>query len=175
MGRDKSLITIDGVPMVARVAAALIGGGCSSVRVIGGQVDEFVALGLQATDDRYPGEGPLGGILTALEGTAADAVLVAACDLPSLSAATVGALVVAARVEPERVVVARSTRLEPLCAVWPRSVIDVVAEVFSSGGRAVAAAFDRVAVREVPVPSGDLRNVNTLDDVAEMQPDRGIA
>jgi molybdopterin-guanine dinucleotide biosynthesis protein A len=117
----------------------------------------------------------LGGIATALGTTAADAVMVVACDLPSLSADTVRTIIAASRTETSRVIVARSSRLEPLCAVWPRAVAEVVGEVFHSGGRAVAAALDRLEVSEVAVPVSDLRNLNTPADVAEMQPDHGIA
>ena len=35
MGRTKALVEIDGVPMAARVAAALAGAGCESVVLLG--------------------------------------------------------------------------------------------------------------------------------------------
>lgn len=66
MGRDKSLVEIDGRPMAARVADALRSGGCDPVLAIGGHGAALVRLGLEPVADRWPGEGPLGGLATGL-------------------------------------------------------------------------------------------------------------
>jgi molybdopterin-guanine dinucleotide biosynthesis protein A len=93
MGRDKALVLVDGVAMSARVRAALLGGGCSPVVAIGGRPAALGPLGFEVVPDEFPGEGPLGGVITALtHQPTAHAVLVAACDLPQLSATTVQAL-----------------------------------------------------------------------------------
>ena len=44
-----------------------------------------------------------------------------------------------------------------------------------SGARAVAAAFDRLDVIEVPVDTADLRNLNQPSDLPELPTDHGIA
>lgn len=175
MGRDKSLIPVGGVPMAVRVVAALQDGGCRSVRVIGGDTAALIALGLAAEPDAYPGEGPLGAIAAALASTSASAVLVAACDLAYLTPNTVRRLSAAAAGQPASVVSAFSTRREPLCAIWPRSAVSIVGEAFASGARAVAAAFDRLDVVEVPVDTADLRNLNQPSDLPELPTDHGIA
>lgn len=166
MGKDKALVVVDGRSMARRVADALSVGGCSAVAAIGGDESALIALGLRWVPDAHPGEGPLGGVLTALDTSAADAVLVAACDLPWLSSETVAMLVEAAAGAAD-VVIARTDRLEPMCAVWRSTTVDVVRDVFQQGGRAVAAALDRLVVEAVPVPASDLRNVNTPGDLRE--------
>ncbi len=90
MGRTKALIDIDGVPMAGRVAAALRGAGCISVVAYGGSPVELDTLGMPILPDRYPGTGPLGGVLGVLELFAASdfdvgGVFVTACDLPALT------------------------------------------------------------------------------------------
>ena len=45
----------------------------------------LAGVGSRVVDDRWPGEGPLGGVLTALLDVDGD-VVVAACDLPDLDA-----------------------------------------------------------------------------------------
>ncbi|MDX2378360.1 MAG: NTP transferase domain-containing protein, partial [Acidimicrobiia bacterium] len=67
MGRTKALVEIEGIPMARRVADALRRGGCEHVVVVGGDARELRPLGLTVVADLFPGKGPLGGVLTALE------------------------------------------------------------------------------------------------------------
>ena len=166
MGRDKALVEVDGVSMVRRVADALDAGGCRPVVVVGGDATAIGRLGLAAVPDRRPGEGPLGGILTALAAVPGP-VLVVACDLPWIDAGVVHALVDEASNGGSEVdvVVATSSRLEPLCAVWLPSAQRHLRESFDGGERAVHRVLDGVRVRTVPVRPDALRNVNRPEDL----------
>ena len=89
MGTDKAFVEVDGVAMAERVAAgARRGGGCDPVVFVGGDTALLARFGRERLPDRYPGEGPVGGVLTALRAVGDD-VVVAACDLPLLDAGTV--------------------------------------------------------------------------------------
>ena len=88
MGADKAFVVVDGRPMVVAVADALWEGGCSPVECQGGDVERLAGLGMTAFPDTRPGTGPVAAIVDALERTG-DTVVVAACDLPGLDAATV--------------------------------------------------------------------------------------
>lgn len=114
MGRDKALVEVDGVPMLRRVAVALRRAGATHVACVGsaaeGQGDggdgdarrrgALQGLDVPAVADDHPGEGPLGGVLTALRTAPAgvELVLVVACDLlapsPTALRATVTALAI---------------------------------------------------------------------------------
>lgn len=171
MGRDKSLIEVDGVPMVARVATVLAGSDCAPVVVVGGDAAALGGLGLERIDDLWPGEGPLGGIITALRWTGGP-IVVTACDLPDLSVDAVSTLMRAAVDEgdPCDVAVAYGDRLEPLLALWYPSARPVLEEYFvQRGERAVHRVLDKsssagasggVAVRRVSIDQAVLRNVN---------------
>ena len=161
MGRPKALIEIDGVTMAQRVATAMRRGGCVRVVAVG---PAALAAGLDHVDDLHPGEGPLGGILSALAAGAGTAMLVAACDLPWIDAASLAMLIDAAG-QGEDVVVARSSRLEPLCAIWQPSSADKLQVVFDGGERAVHRALLTLDVTEVDLPDSVLANVNTPDDL----------
>ena len=82
MGTDKALLEVDGRALAVIVADALRTSGADRVVAVGGDLDGLSALGLDAVPDLHAGEGPLGGILTALDATTEDVVVVLACDLP---------------------------------------------------------------------------------------------
>ena len=170
MGRDKALVEVDGVPMAARVAAALEAAGCRPVMAVGGDAAVHARLGLLAVPDRWPGEGPLGAIVTALgalDGLEADAMVAAACDLPWLDRATVEALVAryAAAEGPVDAVVAYSDRLEPLCALWARQARQPLEQRVLEGERAVHRALESLSVVTVQVDASAVTNVNSPADL----------
>jgi molybdopterin-guanine dinucleotide biosynthesis protein A len=165
MGRDKATLPVDGTAMALRVAAALVAGGCAHVVAIGGDAAALGALGLEVVADQHPGEGPLGGIITALDASDAGSVVVASCDLPWLSAATVAALIEGRG--GHAVAIARGERREPLCAVWRSGIRRDLADLFEGGVRAVHRAVDALDAVEVAVDPDSVRNVNAPSDLRD--------
>ena len=168
MGRDKALLPIDGTPMALKVAGALRVGGCETVVAIGGAAEALAAAGLPTIADRWPGEGPLGGVITALEHFAdANVVVVAACDLPQLSAQTVAALIYELNAAPARtdVAMAMTDRRQPLCAAWRPRAATLLSTVFAVGGRRLLDALADLEVVDLLVAPELLINVNTPDDL----------
>ncbi len=175
MGTDKAFVEVDGVPMGQRVARALEDGGCDPVSFVGGDAVLLARLGRPVHPDRYPGEGPLGGVLSALatlapagvEADDAAAVVVAACDLPLLDGPTVARLLDAAGKSLDAdAVVARSSRREPALALWRARARPAVEAQWAAGVRALHVALAGLRVVEVPVEEGPLRNVNTIADLS---------
>ncbi|CAN5905537.1 hypothetical protein BH23ACT2_BH23ACT2_26500 [soil metagenome] len=66
MGRPKPLIDVDGVALAARPIEALRRGGAEAVALVGGDPAWAAQLGTGRVADRWPGEGPLGGLASAL-------------------------------------------------------------------------------------------------------------
>jgi molybdopterin-guanine dinucleotide biosynthesis protein A len=167
MGTDKALLTVDGVAMARRGADALRGAGCSPVVAVGGDATALASLGLDVVADRWPGEGPVGGVLTALLAHPdADAVAVVACDLPRLSAATVRMLVDALGEHPAVAAAAAVTdRVQPLCVVWRSSASPVVAAAMARGERRLHVVLTEVGSVDVRVDPRDLTNVNSPGDL----------
>ncbi len=170
MGRDKALVKVDGVPMASRVAAALAAAGCAPVVAVGGDRSALGALDLAVVPDRYPGEGPLGGVLTALDHHAElDAVVVVACDLARLGPATIAAVVAGLDAPGRRadVAMARTDRLQPLCAAWRPYALSVLAAAFHGGERRLQSAIRDLVLVEVDVDAAELANVNTTGDLPQ--------
>jgi molybdopterin-guanine dinucleotide biosynthesis protein A len=171
MGRTKALIEVDGVPMATRVAMALRAAGCVGVFGYGGDPDELASLAMAVLPDRYPGTGPLGGVLGVLEhfaelATAPEGVLIAACDLPALTGEALLDMVVEFQHRPNiDVVVARTSAIEPTCAIWKPSAIDRIRRCFDDGERALHAVIGQLAASEVVIDAAVLRNINTPDEL----------
>ena len=137
MGTDKAVL-------MAHVAvAALSEAGIDEVVRIGGAAGDVV--------DDHPGEGPLGGIITALRHASDDVVMVLACDLPSIDGPPVAAVLGA--LGPHHDVAAPPG--EPLCAAYRRACLPVLERLFDAGERSPRRALSslRVATVEVPDPA----------------------
>jgi molybdenum cofactor guanylyltransferase len=168
MGSDKAFAEVGGVAMVARVASVLRSSGCAPVAAVGGDAERLQAAGLEVVVDDHPGEGPLGGIITALRWQRDVPVLVVACDLPLLTDAAVTALVSASTRSSVDVVVAATSRLEPLFAVWHASALSVLEAAFAGGERAVHRAIGRVDSLRVQLPAETMWNVNEPSEIPPM-------
>ena len=171
MGRTKALIELGGVPMARRVADALAVAGCASVIAYGGDAVELEPLGVPVLADRYPGSGPLGGVLGALELFAesdpdVDGVFVVACDLPALRGTDLVGMVDAARRQLDAdVIVARTEQIEPTCAIWRPRATERLREFFDAGERALHRAIEQLESFAVEIEPAAVRNINTPDDL----------
>lgn len=176
LGTDKVWAEVGGRPLVAGVIGALRAAGAAEVVTVGGDPDRLAALDVVAVADGYPGEGPLGGILTALRAAAGDPVVVLAADLVHPSAELVELLVASAG--GAEVAVAVGTRREPLLAAWPRALLGAVERAFAAGQRSPSRLLDSLSVAEVPL--GDPARVTDVDTPADLararqlrRPERG--
>jgi molybdopterin-guanine dinucleotide biosynthesis protein A len=172
MGRTKALIEVGGIPMARRVADALLAGGCTGAVIVGGRAEELGQLGLPVVPDEHPGEGPLGGVLTALAlvapapGTIGrGAIFVAPCDLPFLRASVVRSMIDALDDRADAIV-ARGDRLEPALAIWRESARAPLRADFEAGGRALHLVLRSLTVVEVAVDPAVVWNVNTPGDLS---------
>jgi molybdopterin-guanine dinucleotide biosynthesis protein A len=167
MGRDKALLPSHGRTL-AEAVAEVVSAVAGPAALVGGsqRIDHG---GLAFLPDLYPGEGPLGGILTALESTTADWNLIVACDMPGLKVDFLRDLMdTAEHCDADALVPAGPNgRLEPLCAVYHRNSRQGPYTAFARGVRKIAAALEEVrtvtwTVSEVSC----FQNVNTPEDWA---------
>ena len=167
MGRDKALLPFHGVPLARRVAQAL---SVSAGRVfLVGSPEQLAAVGIPVVPDVYPGEGPLGGILTALLHTTSDWNFICACDMPSLGNGVVEGLFRAAEQSDAEIVLPYDAagRPQPLCAVYHRSVLGTVQAAFDRGIRKITAGLEGVRTAAAQVEDiNAFQNVNTPADWA---------
>lgn len=162
MGRPKALLQIRGIPLVEQIAHVL-SPFCFQVVAVGPQQ---LAASIAAVPDLYPGAGPLGGLLSALEARAegCDRMVVVACDLINIQAPVINALL-AADLDHIDAVMAHTDRLQPLCGLWNPRCLPVLQNAFDAGERSMNGVIKSLAIVSVPIEADLLANVNTPDDL----------
>ncbi len=175
LGQDKTRVRVAGVPLTEIVARSLASAGAGEVIAIGGAatlVDEVDSL-TRWIPDAFPGQGPLGGIVTAFREALCDVLVVLACDTPEIDSTTPSRLVDALQ-RNESAAVAFAVvdeREQPLTAAWRISRCgSILEEAFERGERAprnVLPLIDAVAVTSIPSSAvADVDRPSDLDRYA---------
>jgi len=170
MGRDKALLQRQGRPLAAWVAGAAAEATGSATLV--GDPARYAELGFRVIPDRFPGEGPLGGILTALHDSSAPWNLVLACDMPRVDAPLLRKLLDAAfGFEGDAVIPVTSggsnPMWHPLCGAYRQSAFGTLEAAFAAGLRSVTAAVRQLRVLQLEMGEApEFQNVNTPEDWA---------
>lgn len=148
-GRDKTLVTVDGLPLAARAA-----GFCrplfDEILIASNAADKFHIEGAREISDVFPDAGPLGGIHSGLAHSRNDAVFVMACDMPHFSAAlcqrlldgSAGYDVFIPSIEGE---------IEPLFGVYRRAALPAIESMLQSRQYRVRSLFSIVKTGFLPV------------------------
>lgn len=184
MGRDKALVTVGGRALVTIGVDALRAAGAGTVWSIGGDAHALGAVDprLVPVADLHPGEGPLGGLLTACAAARRHAVtttpgrppgdlilVVIACDMPTIDGASLAALVDALRAAPRSALAAAvvDDRPQPLTAAWRPTIAEpVLAAAFAAGERAPRRLLDRFEI--VAVEGLDATRLGDVDRPADL-------
>jgi molybdopterin-guanine dinucleotide biosynthesis protein A len=174
-GRDKSRLNIGGESIISRQVAVLQP-LTDDLFIVASQRERFADTPFRVVPDVMTGVGVLGAILTALESTDADRVLVVACDLPYLHPGLMQRLLDLAA-EADGAWVKTPTGAEPLLACYRRHAAPRIrAEI--QAGRLKARDLDHVLeIRAVELeelkafgdPDRLLANINTPDDLSTIE------
>ena len=171
MGKEKATLDYAGFTQ-PEVAAELLSNRCAEV-FLSLRESQAIPKGLNklsAIRDSREGEGPLVGIISALDAQPDAAWLVVACDLPFLDDHTLDNLI--AKRDPSRLATAyRSSRdglPEPLCTIYEPHSLSTLEEYFDRDiccPRKILINTDPLLLE--PVNHRALDNVNTPEDYKE--------
>ena len=161
MGVDKTLLEIDGVTMLSRVARAMRE-VCEHVVVVTTRPEAAAEAdlppGVEVITDDVEYQGPLGAIATALAQSSNEWVLAVAADMPWVSSAVVRALW-DLRGDADVVVPRNDGGLEPLMALYRcEAALPVARRLLADGERRPVTLYDSLTVIEVP--ESHLRDVD---------------
>ena len=169
-GSDKALAMLEGERLLDR-AVGVLGRVCSEVVVVSSRA-EHDGPGWERVVDRRSGMGPLAGIEAALAHAAdvgATGIVVLACDLPDVGAATVRRLLVELG-DGEAVALERDgpPGFEPLCAVYRTRCGEAAARLLDEGARGAHRLLTTMQGRIVRGSAPAPVNVNTREDLARI-------
>ncbi len=168
MGSDKSMLAVNGRPMIETICERLRG-TFSQILISANEVEKFGFLGLPVIPDKMPGQGPLMGIASALEASANELNFVVACDIPHIELAFVRRML--AEAEDFDAVIPKSNdeKYEPLFAVYRKSALEAINEVLRSGGRKISDVFARCRVKYIKLETNGFMNLNTMAEYGEFR------
>ncbi|HDN64995.1 MAG TPA: molybdenum cofactor guanylyltransferase [Methanosarcinales archaeon] len=164
-GKDKALLSIDGVPMVQRMT-----GRISHVvdKIIiaardSAQRESLAAIsaipdGAEVVCDPVIGYGPVAGILAGLSASKSEYSICLACDLPYVNPEVIDALFGCAEANNSDVAIPKHPNgmLEPLHAVYGRSMVGACRDAIDRGGHTIRGAMSSLE-RVIFVPTESLR------------------
>lgn len=171
MGRDKALISYDGVYTQLERSAQLLQQRCSRVFISQREDQLFpTPTGTQVIFDQVADiKGPLRGILSAMHQHPEVHWLVVACDLPNLQLATLEKLINSFQSTEPQITAYRSTHddlPEPLCAIYPAGSDTSLQALATKIGRSCPRKLlilKKAALIQQDDPHS-LDNVNTSDE-----------
>ncbi len=169
MDADKSMLPIEGEPMIERICEQLRG-TFDEILISADEVDKYSFLGFDVIADKVPGQGPLMGIASALEASTNEFNFVVACDIPYVDLPYVRRMLVEAEEADLVIPTTGEGKHEPLFAVYRKSALGVMNEVLSSGGRKISDVFARCKVKHIELGDAEwFTNLNTLADYEGFQ------
>ncbi|CAI8391582.1 MAG: putative molybdenum cofactor guanylyltransferase [Acidimicrobiales bacterium AG-410-I20] len=149
MGADKANLAIGEETLLELTVSRLRKAFASSIFIVGKETVGLLDAEVNQVTDIWPGEGPLGGILTALQsiGESDVPVMILACDFPNLDVTEIRSLVEYAYANPDSIVVPSvKGRKQWMHACWPTTVEEHLQRSFARGERAPHRALEGLRV-----------------------------
>lgn len=169
-GTDKARALFGGEPLLQRIARLCVEVGVVPVAqadVIG----KYDDLGILTRADDVSGLGPLGGILSALTTTPAEAVLVLTCDMPQVDADLLRGLIRAFKIFRQSIFYTVAGSVQPFPGIFTRVATALMASHLAQGKRHVkelVSALPHIHFLDDP-DSTRFMNVNTQEDLCRCQ------
>ncbi len=164
MGRDKSMLPLDGRPMIKYIYDQ-IRPYFEQVLISANDASKYSFLGLEVVADKVKGKGPIGGIASALKASANELNFIIGCDIPQVDVDLMKTLLREGRSFDAIIPRIGRAEYEPLFAVYRKSVIKAVEAALSSGNNRIMDALSCCKVGYIDLTETQRpRNINTLND-----------
>ncbi|MBN2207805.1 MAG: NTP transferase domain-containing protein [Candidatus Coatesbacteria bacterium] len=164
MGCDKSLLPVDGRPLIEHVAAQLAP-HLDELIISTSDRSVHAIPGAKMVADAETGIGPLMGICTCLQASSKDTNAVVACDIPEVDVLLLRRMIALSE-DCDAVIPTRGEGIfEPLFAVYNKSIIPAMRSLLERGSRKISDVFNHARVRYPEIGQTiELKNLNTMTD-----------
>ncbi|MBW7995717.1 MAG: NTP transferase domain-containing protein [Candidatus Glassbacteria bacterium] len=167
MGKDKSQLPVRGKPLIEHVynqLKPLFG----QILISSGLPGQHCINGALTVPDKFPGAGPVMGIMSCLEASACQLNFVAACDIPGIDYRLIRMMYNQAGDYDAVIPRWGEAEYEPLFGFYRKSLCGPFRLFIDSGGRKVREALAPHRVKYIRIENERrLRNLNTPKDYAE--------
>ena len=128
--------------------------------------EPYVHLNLPMVVDMYQEIGPMGGIYSGLSSIDAEALLVAACDMPMIEQDVVKKLLEAYQENEKITIVKSGDRLHPLLGIYPKNILPVMEKLIDEKCYKMKVLLGQAEYQivEIEQENKSVNNINTIED-----------
>jgi molybdenum cofactor guanylyltransferase len=179
-GHDKARAQVKGQTLLELVVSRVAALFDRVILVVHEDSDIFSSAGYEVVKDKYKGIGPLGGLHAGLSASDSQYNFVIACDMPCIPLSLIRHMMTL--VGDDVVVPRKGDLVEPLCAIYKKSIIPVIERHIEEERYRIQDVFPLVNVHYIDEdqikqcdPWGDaFCNINTPRDLRGLQNDTDI-
>jgi molybdenum cofactor guanylyltransferase len=167
MGTDKSMLPVNGRPLIAHIADQLRG-NFDEVIIGANDPEKYAFTGLPVIPDIVKDKGPLMGIYSCLKASKNDVNFVTACDIPVINIQLIDKMRLMATDADVVMPVTADGQFEPLFAVYRKSVVPHAEALLLNNIRKLTSLLDVVKVSFVELDDSSwYNNLNFRTDYHE--------
>jgi molybdenum cofactor guanylyltransferase len=147
-GENKAFAEIGGMPLIDRVIETLAP-LFDEVLIVAKDAAEYRRLEYRAVEDILDAQSPLSGIHAGLASISTDFAFCIGCDTPFIKKEVIEILKHAIEPEADVVVPFSGIYYQPLCAVYSKRCVSIIAAQLKKGDMKVDHLFDRLNIKTV--------------------------
>lgn len=164
MGQDKSMLLIEGQPMIKHIYNQLYP-HFNQILISSNDISKYSFPGVKVVPDKVTGQGPLGGIASVLKASANELNFVIACDIPQVDTNLMKMMLRDCSDFDAVVPRIGRSRYEPLFAVYKKGTLAAIEAALLSGNNRIIEALNSCRVKYINLTdTQQLKNLNTMND-----------
>ncbi len=172
MGTNKAFIRINNESIISRLIREL---SClDEIIISAAERGIYEDTGLKVVYDDNKNIGPIEGIRQLLKAASSEYVFICAADMPFISSELAKYLAGYISSDHDCYVIKGREHIEPLCAIYKRSILPDIEELISQGRYRLRDILDRVrtgyiSLEHTVFDEGYLKNINTRQELLEIK------